>query len=34
MVAEFDKLGFGQWFRVFTGVIELIGAFVLLAPRY
>ena len=26
MVQEFDTVGLGQWFRVFTGVLELVGA--------
>lgn len=34
MVTEFGKLGLGQWFRYFTGVIEIIGAIGLLIPKY
>jgi putative oxidoreductase len=33
MVAEFDAVGLGQWFRYFTGALELIGAILLLTPR-
>jgi len=33
MVAEFDAVGLGQWFRYFTGVLEIIGAIMLLAPK-
>ena len=32
MVATFDKLGFGQWFRYFTGLTEVSGALLLLIP--
>lgn len=32
-VAEFQKIGFGQWFRYFTGGCELLGAVLLLIPR-
>ena len=28
----FDQIGFGQWFRYFTGVIEIAGALLLVAP--
>lgn len=34
MVTEFGKLGLGQWFRYFTGVLEVIGAIGLLIPKY
>jgi uncharacterized membrane protein YphA (DoxX/SURF4 family) len=33
MVAEFDAVGLGQWFRYFTGALEIIGAIMLLTPR-
>jgi putative oxidoreductase len=33
MVAMFDKLGLGQWFRYLTGSIELVSAILLLIPR-
>lgn len=32
MVAEFDAVGLGQWFRYFTGALEIIGAIMLLTP--
>ena len=32
MVQEFDTVGLGQWFRYFTGVVELAGALALLIP--
>jgi putative oxidoreductase len=34
MVAVFDHVGFGQWFRYVTGAIEVIGAILLLTPRF
>jgi len=34
MVAEFGKLGFGQWFRYVTGLLEVAGAIALLVPGY
>jgi putative oxidoreductase len=34
MVEMFDKVGFGQWFRYFTGLLEVAGAIGLLIPRY
>lgn len=30
MVAVFAKIGIGQWFRVLTGLLEVLGAFGLL----
>ena len=33
-VQEFDKVGLGQWFRYFTGLLELAGGIGLLIPRY
>jgi uncharacterized membrane protein YphA (DoxX/SURF4 family) len=33
MVAEFDAVGLGQWFRYFTGALEITGAILLLTPR-
>ncbi|HEX6927590.1 MAG TPA: DoxX family protein [Longimicrobiaceae bacterium] len=33
MVATFEAIGLGQWFRVFTGALEVIGATILLTPR-
>ena len=32
MVAVFEHVGFGQWFRYFTGALELAGAALLLWP--
>jgi putative oxidoreductase len=29
----FDKIGIGQWFRYFTGAIEMVCAVLLLIPR-
>lgn len=34
MVREFADIGFGQWLRYFTGVLEVSGAIGLLLPRY
>ncbi|MGB0504718.1 MAG: DoxX family protein [Pikeienuella sp.] len=33
MVATFDAIGVGQWFRYGTGAIEVVGAMLLFAPR-
>jgi len=33
MVAEFDKVGLGQWFRYFTGAAEVLGVMLVLWPR-
>ena len=32
MIALFDAVGVGQWFRYVTGLLELVGAFLLIAP--
>jgi putative oxidoreductase len=32
MVAIFDQIGVGQWFRIVTGLVEVIGAIALLVP--
>jgi uncharacterized membrane protein YphA (DoxX/SURF4 family) len=32
MVAEFGKVGLGQWFRYFTAFVEIVGAVMLLWP--
>jgi uncharacterized membrane protein YphA (DoxX/SURF4 family) len=32
MVAEFGKVGLGQWFRYFTALMEISGAVLLLGP--
>ena len=34
MVEMFDKLGRGQWFRYFTGLLEVAGGIGVLIPRY
>lgn len=33
MVAMFDDIGAGQWFRLLIGVLEIAGAIGLLVPR-
>lgn len=33
MVDEFATIGLGQWFRFFTGALELIGGVCVLIPR-
>jgi putative oxidoreductase len=32
MVQEFDAVGLGQWFRYFTGALELAGGIAILIP--
>lgn len=32
-VRVFNDIGLGQWFRYFTGVVELVGGCFLLVPR-
>jgi putative oxidoreductase len=32
MIALFDAIGVGQWFRYVTGLLELLGALVLIVP--
>ena len=32
MVDLFEQIGLGQWFRVLTGVVEVVGAVALLVP--
>jgi uncharacterized membrane protein YphA (DoxX/SURF4 family) len=32
-VAFFERIGLGQWFRYFTGGLEVIGATLVLVPR-
>jgi putative oxidoreductase len=34
MVAIFEKVGVGQWFRYVTGLLEVAGAIGLFIPRY
>ena len=33
MVAAFDKIGLGQWFRYLTGALEVAGGLMLLIPK-
>jgi uncharacterized membrane protein YphA (DoxX/SURF4 family) len=33
LVQEFDQIGLGQWFRYFTGALEVTGAVCLLIPK-
>lgn len=33
MVTEFGEIGLGQWFRYATGVIEILGALLLIRPN-
>ncbi len=33
MIANFDKIGLGQGFRIVTGVIEIAAAILILVPR-
>jgi len=33
MVKEFEAIGFGQWFRYVTGVLEIVAAIALVVPR-
>lgn len=32
-VKFFDQVGIGQWFRYFTGIVEIAGAGLVLVPR-
>ena len=32
MIALFDAIGVGQWFRYVTGLLELVGALLLIVP--
>jgi putative oxidoreductase len=34
MVAMFAKIGFGQWFRILTGLLEVTAAIGVFIPRY
>src|SRR6266852_4247545 len=34
MVQLFDAIGFGQWFRIVTGLVEVAGAVALLVPGF
>jgi len=32
-VVLYNQIGFGQWFRYFSGAIEIVGAFLVLIPQ-
>jgi hypothetical protein len=32
MVAIFEQIGLGQWFRFFTGAVEIVGGIAILVP--
>jgi len=32
MVAEFEQIGLGQWFRILTGILEVVGGIAILIP--
>ncbi len=34
MVQEFNQVGLGQWFRYFTGTLEVVGGIGLLIPKF
>lgn len=34
MVQEFEQIGFGQWLRFLTGILEVSGAIGILIPRF
>lgn len=34
MVKDFETIGLGQWFRYLTGGLEILGAILLLVPRF
>jgi len=34
MVREFTQIGFGQWLRYFTGILEVTGAIGVLIPKF
>ena len=34
MIQEFARIGIGQWFRYFTGILEVSGAIGVLIPKY
>ncbi len=33
MVSLFSEVGLGQWFRYFTGILELTGAVLIMVPK-
>ncbi len=34
MIEEFNRVGLGQWFRYFTGILEVTGAVGILVPKF
>jgi putative oxidoreductase len=32
-ITIFNRIGFGQWFRYFTGIVQVAGAVLVLVPR-
>lgn len=34
VVAVFEQIGFGQWFRYLTGVLEILGALWVIIPNF
>jgi putative oxidoreductase len=34
MVGAFQAIGIGQWFRILTGTLEVIGAVLIVIPRF
>jgi putative oxidoreductase len=34
MIEEFAQIGIGQWFRYFTGILEVSGAIGMLLPTF
>ena len=34
MIQSFDQIGIGQWFRIVTGVVEIVGAIALVYPGW
>lgn len=32
MVALFEQIGIGQWFRIFTGIVQVVGGIAILLP--
>lgn len=34
MVGIFNQIGLGQWFRIFTGIVEITGALALITPKF
>src|SRR5262245_61758059 len=32
-IATFEQIGFGQWFRYATGIIQVVGSVMILVPR-